>query len=96
VVAVTVQGASEGDTSTIEGTLEAAEQNLGDARAQAGEESKMAKAPTEVVGDKGYHSKAVMLALRLAGWRSYIAEPRRRHQDWAGQNAERAAVHANR
>jgi transposase len=37
-----------------------------------------------------------MLALRLTGWRTYIAEPRRGHQDWAGQRAERAAVYANR
>jgi transposase len=96
VVAVTVQGATEGDTSTIEGTLQAAEQNLGEAREQAGEESKTAKEPTEAVADKGYHSKAVMLALRLAGWRTYIAEPRRGHQAWAGQSAERAAVYANR
>jgi transposase len=96
VVAVTVQGATEGDTSTIEGTLGAAEENLGEAREHAGEESKMAEAPTEAVGDKGYHSKAVMLALRLAGWRTYIAEPRRGRQDWAGQRTERTAVYANR
>ena len=96
VVAVTVQGATEGDTSTIEGTLEAAEQNLGDAREHADEQSQMAEAPAEVVADKGYHSKAVMLSLRLDGWRTYIAEPRRGCQNWAGQGAERDAVYANR
>jgi transposase len=96
VVAVTVQGATEGDTSTIEGTLEAAEQNLGDAREHADEESQMAKAPTEVVADKGYHSKAVMLGLRLVGWRTYVAEPRRGCQNWAEERAERDAVYANR
>jgi transposase len=36
VVAVTIQGATEGDTSTIEATLEAAEQNLDEARDHVG------------------------------------------------------------
>ena len=96
VIAVTLQGANQGDTSTIEGTLEAAEQNLADAREHAGNESKMADDLEEIVGDKGYHSKAVILSLQLAGWRSYIAEPRRKRQHWEGQDAEREAVYANR
>jgi transposase len=96
VTAITLQGANLGDTSTIEGTLEAAEANLAGAREHAGEESKMADGPTEVVGDKGYHSKMVVLALRLLGWRSYIAEPRRGRQKWGEQAAERDAVYANR
>jgi transposase len=96
VVAMTLQGATEGDTATIEGTVEAAEQNLEAAREHAGDESKRAGEPEEVVGDKGYHSKAVMLALRLAGWRTYIAEPRRGRQQWDGQSSERDAVYGNR
>jgi transposase len=96
VVAVTLQGATEGDTSTIEGTLEAAEQNLDEARAQAGDKSQMDVEPKEVVADKGYHSKAVMLALRLAGLRTYISEPRRKRQHWEGQHDERDAVYGNR
>lgn len=96
VVAVTVQGATEGDTSTIEGTLEAANQNLDDARNHAGDESKMADQSEEVVADKGYHSKCVMLSLRLAGWRTYIAEPRRGRQRWEDQRDERDAVYDNR
>jgi transposase len=96
VVAVTLQGATEGDTSTIEGTLEAAEQNLDDARKNAGDDSGMVEEPENVVADKGYHSKAVILALTLAGWRTYVAEPRRGRQHWDGQQAERDAVYANR
>jgi len=96
VVGVTIQGATEGDTSTIEGTLEAAEENLKGAREHAGDESKQVDEPTEVVADKGYHSKAVMLALLLAGWRTYIAEPLRGRQTWEDQTAEREAVYANR
>jgi len=96
VVAVTLQGADQGDTSTLEGTLAAADHNLEDAKERAGEESKRTHEPEEVVADKGYHSKMVMLALQLAGFRSYIAEPQRGRQHWEGQPAERDAVYANR
>lgn len=96
VVAVTLQGADQGDTATLEGTLAAAEQNLDDAKERAGEESKREHEPEEVVADKGYHSKMVILALELAGWRSYIAEPLRGRQRWEGQPDERDAVYANR
>ena len=96
IVAVTLQGANAGDTLTIEGTLEAAEKNLADAQAKAGSDSKMASAPEAVVADRGYHSKHVTLALTQARWRTYIAEPRRGRQRWPGQDAERAAVCANR
>ena len=37
-----------------------------------------------------------MLSLRLAGWRSYIAEPRRGRQHWEDEIEERDAVYANR
>lgn len=96
VVAVTLQGADQGDTSTLEGTLAAAEQNLDDATERAGDESKRTHELKEVVADKGYHSKLVMLSLQLAGYRSYIAEPKRKRQDWEGQAAERDAVYSNR
>ena len=56
----------------------------------------MVDEPENVVADKGYHSKAVVLALTWAGWRTYIAEPRRGRQRWDGQQAERDAVYANR
>jgi len=96
VVAITIQGATEGDTATIEGTLEAAEQNLDKARDHAGDDSKMADEPEEAVADKGYHSKCVLLSLLWAGWRTYISEPRRPRQRWEGQRDERDAVYANR
>ncbi len=97
IVAVTVAGGAAGDTTTVEGTLEAARQNIADARklADKGAAEKV-QDPSEAVGDKGYHSKAVMLALLLAGWRSYIAEPMRGRQKWDGELDERDAVYANR
>jgi transposase len=96
VVAVTVAGGAEGDTSTIEGTLDAAKQNLADAKDAAGAEGAQVDEPEEAVADKGYHSKAVALALRLGGWRTYISEPQRRQQRWPEERAARDAVYANR
>jgi transposase len=96
VVAVTIVPASAGDTATIEGTLDAAVQNLDDARKVAGDESQREGEPEEAVADKGYHSKMVLLSLRQQGWRTYIAEPQRGRQKWPGQQEERDAVYANR
>jgi transposase len=95
VVAVTLHGGTEGDTSTIEKTLDAADENLKKAR-KLGDKSKTRGSTEETVADKGYHSKAVMLALSLAGRRSYISEPARGPQQWDGEEAERDAVYANR
>lgn len=97
IVAVTVHGGAAGDTTTVEGTLEAARKNIADARELA--EKKAAdkvEEPSEAVTDKGYHSKAVVLALTQDRWRSYIAEPARGRQHWDGQADERDAVYANR
>ena len=96
VVAITIHGGVKGDTDTIEGTVEAAEENLEEARSHAGDESKQADGPEEVVADKGYHSRTAMLALQLSGLRTYISEPRRPRQQWERQAAERDAVYANR
>ena len=78
VVAVTVQGADEGDTTTsIETLIEAAEQV--ETVVPKGEGIK------EVVGDKGYHSNQVMVDLEAVGVRSYISEPDRGRRNWEGQ-----------
>lgn len=96
VVAVTVAGGAEGDTSTIEGTLEAATANLADAKKKAGDDTEQAEEPEEAVADQGYHSKAVLLALQMCGWRTYISEPGRGRQHWIGEEDARDAVYANR
>ena len=57
VVAVTLYGGAEGDTSTIEKTLDSADENLKKAR-ELGDKSKTSGKAKEVVGDEGYHSKA--------------------------------------
>jgi transposase len=95
VVAVTLHGGVAGDTSTIEQTLDAADENLKKAR-KIGDKSKTKERAEEAVGDKGYHSKRVMVDLALAGRRSYISEPTRGRQKWEGEALEREAVYANR
>jgi transposase len=96
VVAVTVHGGAQGDTTTVAATVAAAEENLDDAREHAGEDSTQNDCVEEVVADKGYHSKAVLLALRMEGLRTYISEPRRGRQHWGGQDVERDVVYGNR
>jgi len=93
VVAVTLQGADEGDTSTIEKTLiEAAEQL--EAAADEGEET--VEELSEVVTDKGYHSNAVLTDLTELELRGYVSEPRRGRRKWGGRTRQRDAVYGNR
>jgi transposase len=89
VVAVTVQGADEGDTATsIETLIEAAEQV--ETVVPEGE------GINEVVADKGYHSNQVMVDLEAVGLRSYISEPDRGRRNWKNHPEARDAVYRNR
>jgi transposase len=89
VVAVTVQGADQGDTTTSVDTLiEAAEQSETVVPDSEG--------PAEVVADKGYHSNQVMVDLEAIGLRSYIAEPDRGRRNWTENREARDAVYRNR
>lgn len=95
VVAVTIQGADLGDTSTIKESLGEAAGNIKRLKAKA----KLRKAingPQELVADKGYHSDAVLLGLGEANLRAYISEPDRGRRRWRGEKAAQRAVYANR
>ena len=87
VLAVTVQPADRGDTSSYVETLEAAQQEAVKAH-PAGIE--------EVVMDKGYHSGAVLVDLAERNVRSYVPEPQRGRRKWAGKQQEQRCVYANR
>jgi transposase len=91
IVAVTVQPADRGDTTSIGETLCEAMENLDEASVD-GREHQM----EEAVTDKGFHSNGVMLDLATMGLRSYVSEPDRGRRNWKGQEAERQAVYANR
>jgi transposase len=87
VLAVTVQPADRGDTSSYGETLEAAQAESAKAHPVGIE---------EVVMDKGYHSGAVMLDLAARGLRSYVPEPERGRRKWVGKQPEQRCVYANR
>jgi transposase len=89
VVAVTVQDADAGDTTTsIETLIEAAEQIEAVVPGSDG--------PHEVVADKGYHSNQVLVDLEAVGVRSYISEPDRGRRSWKDKAEARDAVYRNR
>ena len=93
MVAVTVQGADLGDTTTIETTLPEAVEQL---EAVAAVTDDAVATGDELVADKGYHSKQKMLDFAAVGVRTYISEPDRGPQGWVDQHDARDAVYANR
>jgi transposase len=94
IVAVTIDGGAKGDTKTIDATLAEADGNLEATRDREPAETDDKK--PDVVADKGYHSKRVILDLVRGGHRTYISEPQRGRQRWSDERAEQQAVYANR
>ncbi len=97
MIAVTVQPADRGDTSSIETTLEEAtmvfEGVLSDPEAT---EHLSDQLRAELVADKGYHSNAVLTAQQEASVRTYISEPKRGRRNWRGKEDAKKAVYGNR
>jgi transposase len=100
IVAVTLHGADEGDTATIQKTVAEAGERITSivTDADSAEVAKQvsAEGPREVVTDKGYHSRAVVRDLAEWGVRTYCSEPNRGQQRWIEQEREQQAVYANR
>jgi transposase len=93
IVGVTIQDASAGDTTTMPKTLAEAVTQL-EHVADATDEP--VRVVPEVVGDKGCHSRAVVLELSQHEFRTYISEPERGKQRWLDRPEARDAVYANR
>ena len=93
IVGVTVQGAAQGDTTTIAETVTAAAEELEAVAAATDDQTAVID---EVVADKGYHSNQVLVDLAALDLRTYIAEPDRGPRRWRGKAAARDAVYANR
>jgi transposase len=89
VVAVTVQDADDGDTTTMQATLIAAAEHL---EAVLPAEDIL----RELVTDKGFHSNDRLVDLAAIGVRTYISEPDRGRRRWRKKAEARAAVYANR
>jgi transposase len=92
IVAVTVQGADEGDTTTIDETVRAAAEQVEAAQADVDEPQPL----EEIIADKGYHSNRTMVDLDAVGLRSYVAEPARGRRDWSKEPEAQAPVYGNR
>jgi transposase len=93
IVAVTLQGADLGDTTTMQTTLPDAVEQL---EAVAVVTDDVVRTGEEFVADKGYHSKQTVLDVQTLGLRTYISEPDRGRQHWIDQPEYRDAVYANR
>jgi transposase len=92
MVAVTLQGADVGDTTSLVETAIAAAEQVEAAYA----ESSTPAALTELVADRGYHSNQTMIDLHAVGVRSYIAEPDRGRRHWTNAPQAQHAVYGNR
>jgi len=92
IVAVSLQGADQGDTTTIVETATAAAEQVEDAQADVKDPQPL----DEIIADKGYHSNQTMVDLDAVGIRSYVAEPDRGRRDWSKEPAAQAPVYANR
>jgi transposase len=89
VVAVTVQDADDGDTTTMQATLMTAAEQL-EAVLPAVDVLR------ELVTDKGSHSNDRLVDLAAIGVRTDISEPDRGRRCWRNKPDARAAVYANR
>ena len=87
LLAVTLQAADQGDTTTVTQTLSEARANV---------EFLSESGVQDVVADKGYHSGAVLAAINGSDVRTYLPEPERGRRNWSGREAERDLVYANR
>lgn len=103
IVAVTLQGADQGDTSTLDETLceageQVAEQIRREAELRPQDKPKVhLQGIEELVTDKGYHSGAVVQRVKSYEVRTYIPEKKQKgRRDWQGKSAEQQAVYQNR
>jgi transposase len=92
MVAVTLQGADAGDTTSLVETAIAAAEQVEAAHAA----SATPAALTELIADKGYHSNQTMVDLHAVGVRPYIAEPDRGRRHWTNAPEAQRAVYGNR
>jgi transposase len=103
VVAVTLQEADKGDTTTLDLTLceageAVAELAVREAKQRPDEKPKVNVAGIEeMVADKGYHSGAVVERVKNYQVRSYIPERQQKgRRNWEGKAGQQQAVYANR
>jgi transposase len=92
LLAVTVQGADVGDTTSLVETAIMAAEQIEAASAAVGVPTALA----EIVADRGYHSNQTLVDLQAIGIRSYIAEPDRGRRCWTKTPEAQTPVYSNR
>lgn len=92
LVAVTLQGADVGDTTSLGETVIVAAEQVEAAHAESDTPAELA----EIVADKGYHSNQTMVDLQAVEVRSYIAEPERGRRNWTKRPEAQGPVYGNR
>ena len=90
VLAAEIRPADQADTQTLADSVMQAQNNLD----QAGSQTQI----EEVAADKGYHAAPTLELSEALGLRTYIPEPRRKHQlRWTDKPSDfQRAVYANR
>src|SRR6266700_463937 len=105
VVAVRLEGADQGDTTTLDATLSEAGMAVAElvgreAEGQPDDKPKVSvnrNGIEELVTDKGYHSGAVVKRVKSYKVRSYIPEKQQKgRRNWQGKAEEQQAVYQNR
>jgi len=97
VLAVTVQPADAGDTTTVYETLARTTAVLEElAEDPETADNLDGELVEEVVADKGYHSNETLADFVEMEIRSYVSEPERGRRRWPGREQEQRAVYANR
>lgn len=105
VMAVTLQPADRGDTTSLVETIDQVDENLVSVMAdEQACEQLSEQVLREVVADKGYHSNDVLTDQKEREIRTYISEPDRGRRNWQGKTEEetakkleaREAVYGNR
>jgi transposase len=97
IVAVTLQPADRGDTSSIEETLTVTADTVVELLADEQTRPHLSEqVMAEAVADKGYHSNDVLTGPGQMVMRTYISEPGRGRRNWSGNTKARDAVYANR
>ncbi len=92
MVAVTLQDADVGDTTSLVETAIAAAEQVEAAHAARPTPAAL----TELIADRGYHSNQTLIDLHAVGVRSYIAEPDRGRRHWTRVPGAQRAVYGNR
>lgn len=97
VLAVTLQPANRGDTTSLTETIQQADANLVAVMQDPQAAKRLSeKVLSEVVADKGYHSNETLVDQGKRDIRTYIAEPDRGRRNWTDKAEAQQAVYANR